>query len=184
MYENQVPDGPKWTARGRVMASMKARLGDWETRAEVGPLYLRLARALRLAIERADIASGERLPPERVLAQDLGVSRTTVVSAYTALRDDGWVESRQGSGTYASRRGLAKTPSRQEREIVGAFRRNTVFRGMLESPGSTFQFLGAHLDAVPEVEEATRGVLAEEGATLCASHGYLPLGLPVLRQAV
>jgi DNA-binding transcriptional MocR family regulator len=166
------------------MTSMKARLGEWSTGSGSGPLYLRLATALRVAIERAEIASGERLPPERVLAEDLEVSRTTVVSAYAALRDDGWVESRQGSGTYASRRGLASAPSKQEREVVGAFRRNTVFRGMLENACATFQFLGAHLDAAPEVEEATRAALAGETGPLCASHGYLPLGLPVLRRAL
>ena len=164
------------------MNSLKARLGEWK--ASGGPLYLRLAEALRLAIERAEVVSGDQLPPERALADQLGVSRTTVVSAYATLRDDGWVESRQGSGTYASRRGLASAPSTQEREIVGAFRRNTVFRGMLESPGSTFEFLGAYMNAAPEVEEAMRAVLNDESGSLCASHGYLPFGLPALRRAI
>ena len=164
------------------MDSLTARLGEWK--ATVGPLYKSLATALRLAIERADIANGEQLPAERSLAEALGVSRTTVVSAYASLRDGGWVESRQGSGTYASRRGLASAPSTQEREIVGAFRRNTVFRGMLESSGSTFEFLGAYMSATPEVEEALRAVVVEESQALSATHGYLPFGLLALRRGV
>jgi DNA-binding transcriptional MocR family regulator len=164
------------------MNSLGARIGEWKGGG--GPLYRRLATALRKSIERAEIGSGEQLPPERTLADELAVSRTTVVSAYAALRDEGWVESRQGSGTYASRRGSAGAPSTQEREIVGAFRRNTVFRGMLESAGSAFEFLGAYLNAAPEVEAAARAVLGEGAGRLCQSHGYLPFGLPALRRAI
>ncbi|WP_443613684.1 GntR family transcriptional regulator [Actinomadura madurae] len=39
-----------------------------------------------------------RLPAERDLAAALGVSRTTVTTAYDRLRDEGYIESRQGAG--------------------------------------------------------------------------------------
>src|SRR5688572_19271658 len=65
---------------------LQSQLGQWSSRP--GPLYRRLADALRDGIERGEIEAGERLPPERVLAQHLSVSRTTVVQAYAVLRKD------------------------------------------------------------------------------------------------
>ena len=164
------------------MKRWQVLLGDW--RASDGPLYVQLAAAVRAAVDRADIAPGARLPAERTLAQELGVSRTTVVSAYAKLRDDGWVESRQGSGTSVRRRAAQSGPSAQEREIVGAFRRNTVFRGMIQNLGTTCEFLGAYLDAASEVRAAAEAVVREEAEGLFAGHGYLPLGLSRLRQAI
>ena len=43
---------------------------------------------------------GTRLPSERELTEALGVSRTTVTRAYAVLRDSGYAEARQGSGTF------------------------------------------------------------------------------------
>src|ERR687885_2856379 len=73
-------------------------LGPWHASGR-GPLYQRLADALRAAVLRGDVAPGALLPPERVLAQQLAVSRSTVVAAYDLLRADQLIESRQGSGT-------------------------------------------------------------------------------------
>ena len=68
-----------------------------------GPLYRRLAESIRGAIRRAEMPSGTRLPTERALAAELSVSRSTVVAAYDLLREEGWLESRQGSGTWVRR---------------------------------------------------------------------------------
>jgi DNA-binding transcriptional MocR family regulator len=54
---------------------LRFQLGQWSSRP--GPLYRRLADALRAGIERGEIEVGMRLPPERVLARQLAVSRTT-----------------------------------------------------------------------------------------------------------
>src|SRR5689334_6211364 len=72
-------------------------LGLW-TR-EKGPLYQRLATAFRRAIETTVLSAHTRLPAERLLARELGVSRNTVVAAYQELEAGGWVERRHGSGT-------------------------------------------------------------------------------------
>jgi DNA-binding GntR family transcriptional regulator len=61
-------------------------IGDWSSRP--GPLFRRLAGALREAIERADLPPGSALPPERALAKRLAVGRGTVVAAYELLRRD------------------------------------------------------------------------------------------------
>lgn len=76
-------------------------LDGWQER-RGGPLYERLAAALRDAIERGEIIAGSPVAAERGLARQLGVSRTTVVNAYAELCEEGILERRQGSGTYVS----------------------------------------------------------------------------------
>ena len=51
-------------------------LKDWKS--GDGPLYQRLAEAIRAAIECGDFGPGTRLPAQRILARLLRVSRTTV----------------------------------------------------------------------------------------------------------
>lgn len=50
--------------------------------------------------------AGERMPPEMELAQELGVSRTTVRDALSRLEIEGVVYRKQGSGTYVNEPGL------------------------------------------------------------------------------
>jgi GntR family transcriptional repressor for pyruvate dehydrogenase complex len=54
----------------------------------------RLAQSIRLGV----LVEGDRLPPERELADTFGVSRVTLREAIKALRDAGLVESRRGRG--------------------------------------------------------------------------------------
>jgi GntR family transcriptional regulator, transcriptional repressor for pyruvate dehydrogenase complex len=63
-----------------------------------------VADHLRRLIHRGDVAPGERLPPERELAEQLGVARISLREAIKVLREDGYVEVRRGSsgGTYVS----------------------------------------------------------------------------------
>src|SRR5436190_1319880 len=55
---------------------------------------------VRGLIERKALRPGDRLPPERELAVQLGVSRPTVRMALHALAALGCVESRHGAGTF------------------------------------------------------------------------------------
>jgi len=55
---------------------------------------------VRGLIERGEIRSGDRLPPERDLAQQLGVSRPSVRSGLKSLAAMGVVQIRQGAGTF------------------------------------------------------------------------------------
>lgn len=75
-----------------------------------GPSYAQLVRALKTAISRGCVAPGERLPPTRALAQELGVSRTTVVTAYEQLETEGCIYSVVGSGSYVSTREAPPEP--------------------------------------------------------------------------
>lgn len=63
-------------------------------------LYRQIADQLRQLIERGEFEVGARLPPERDLAVQLGVSRPSVREALIALEVEGLVEVRMGSGIY------------------------------------------------------------------------------------
>lgn len=63
-------------------------------------LYRQIADQLRALIERGELPAGARLPPERDLAAQLGVSRPSVREALIALEVEGLVEVRMGSGIY------------------------------------------------------------------------------------
>src|SRR3954447_13579223 len=72
-------------------------LGSWRAS---GPAYASLARALRLLVLDGRLPLRTRLPGERELADALGVSRTTATAAYAALREEGFLASRRGSGSW------------------------------------------------------------------------------------
>ena len=156
-------------------------LADWKT--GDGPLYQRLADAIRTAIERGELGSGTRLPAQRQLAQMLGVSRTTAVMAYERLVQDDWLESREGSGTTVRRSRARALPVREGvAAVMGS--RNEVFRGLVVHTGADIEFHGAHFEGMPEVFERVWNESRADLAELSQGHGYLPLGLPSLREAV
>jgi GntR family transcriptional regulator / MocR family aminotransferase len=64
-----------------------------------GGLADQVAAELRAAIRSGRLAGGVRLPASRGLARDLGMSRGVVVEAYEQLVAEGFLVSRQGSGT-------------------------------------------------------------------------------------
>lgn len=68
-------------------------------------IYEDIVQQLRGMIDRGELAVGDRLPPERRLAEMFSVSRNTVREAIRALGEQGQLESRQGSGTFVSETG-------------------------------------------------------------------------------
>jgi len=64
------------------------------------PLYLQLVDKLTAAIEAGQWRPGEALPPERVLCEQLAVSRVTLRMAVDAMVEQGLVKRRQGAGTF------------------------------------------------------------------------------------
>jgi DNA-binding FadR family transcriptional regulator len=91
-------------------------------------LYRQIAEQLRGGMLSGEFAVGNRLPAERDLAKQLGVSRPSVREALIALEVEGWVEVRTGSGIYVLDRSninainkIAKqvinTPANTENEI-------------------------------------------------------------------
>jgi GntR family transcriptional repressor for pyruvate dehydrogenase complex len=80
-------------------------------------LYRQIADQLRALIARGEVPLGQRLPPERDLAAQLGVSRPSVREALIALEVEGVVEVRPGSGIYA----IARDASARSRGVDNAF---------------------------------------------------------------
>lgn len=75
------------------------------------PLYEQVAERLRAFVEAQRLQPGDRLMSERELAERLGVSRTSVRQALTALRVQGLVEIRHGDGVYLLRSPRDLVPS-------------------------------------------------------------------------
>ncbi|WP_223755531.1 PLP-dependent aminotransferase family protein [Myxococcus sp. RHSTA-1-4] len=86
------------------------------------PLQGQVAEALRSAILAGRLAPGTRLASTRALAEQLDVSRNTVLNAYARLLSEGYLVGHLGSGTYvarevpekllAARRAPARAPAR------------------------------------------------------------------------
>lgn len=64
------------------------------------PKYLRVLNALRGRIEDGTYAPGAGLPSESQLCAEFAVSRPTVLKALGILKQDGWIESQQGRGSF------------------------------------------------------------------------------------
>lgn len=142
-------------------------LAGWSNNAH-GSLPHRLAYGLRCAIASGLIGDGVRLPPERVLAAALAVSRSTVTAALDELRADGLVESRQGSGTTVRGSGA---------RVVGGSRMARHFAG---TDGIDLA-IGAPVDPshLPPLAVDIAAMTSERIGT-----GLLPAGLPALCEAL
>jgi DNA-binding transcriptional regulator YhcF (GntR family) len=63
------------------------------------PIYVQIADCVRDMILKGELIQGYKLPPERILAKELGVNRSTILSAYGELKAEGLVDSHVGQGT-------------------------------------------------------------------------------------
>ncbi|WP_196073390.1 MocR-like transcription factor YczR [Nakamurella alba] len=149
-----------------------------------GPAYRALAYRIRSAVLDGRLAVDSGLPSERELASGLSLSRTTVAAAYTLLREDGWIDSRRGSGSTLR---LPAAATGSSRDLVRP--------QPVTGPAGIFGY--PHLDpeegidlttaCLPGAEEPVLRALEAATAQLpryLASDGYSPLGLPVLRAAI
>jgi DNA-binding transcriptional MocR family regulator len=177
--KGQLP--PNGLDLGQGHAPVVQALGNWT--AGDGPLYRRLARALRWAIERGELPPGLRLPPERALACSLSVSRSTVVAAYALLERDDVLDRRQGSGTRI-RAGRNPQASVERPALSRALSRNTLFRRIADGPDGTIDFLSAYLGGSGGLSASVLAGIDQEVARLSGASGYTPLGYPPLRQAI
>lgn len=66
------------------------------------PLYRKIYEAIRAAILSGEFTSKMRLPSTRILAQNLGVSRITIINAYEQLFAEGYLEGQTGAGTFVA----------------------------------------------------------------------------------
>jgi GntR family transcriptional regulator/MocR family aminotransferase len=87
-----------------------ARLPIFIDRRGRGTLQEQIYRGVRQGIREGMIRANRCLPSTRLLASELGVSRTTVLLALEQLRAEGYLVARHGSGTYVA-------PQNPERRI-------------------------------------------------------------------
>ena len=162
--------------------SLVRHLGSWSL--GKGPLQQKLARALSHTVRNGYLPPGSRLPSERMLAQALRLSRTTVVAAYDALREIGWFESHSGSGTWVCARssGVAAARSTARADALGESPLLNLLGPQEGEDRLDFALGTPHpLDDLP-LERFT--IPPGEYEALIRDRRYYPLGLPALRHAV
>jgi len=139
-------------------------LGDWHVG---GAAYPALAAALRALIVEGRLPPHTRLPSERVLATTLGLSRNTVTASLDLLREQGYLASRRGTGSW-----ITSPPGTEDRPDEP-----------LPPAGEVIDLTLANLPAPADL-----GALASVAATALArelgGHGYEPFGLPAARAAI
>lgn len=106
----------------------RARAADDDRQAPVRGLaaYLQIEEELGSRIERGVLAAGERLPAERDLAHDLGVSRMTLRQALSRLEHRGLIARAHGRGTF-----VAEPKLHQRATTLRGFFGETVGQGVL-----------------------------------------------------
>ena len=77
------------------------------------PLYEQIALRLKAAVATGEVRPGDALPSVRQLAGKLRINPATVVQAYRGLEEEGFVELRQGAGTFV--RSVASESRSRER---------------------------------------------------------------------
>lgn len=68
------------------------------------PVYEQIANGLRAELVLAKFSPGDKLPPVRTLAIDLGVHHNTVAQAYRQLANEGWLELKRHRGAIVRER--------------------------------------------------------------------------------
>jgi GntR family transcriptional regulator len=107
-------------------------LTDLDPKAAV-PLYEQIRLRLKAAVATGELRAGDSLPSVRQLAGKLRINPATVVQAYRTLEEEGFLELRQGAGTFVRAvptEARAKERSSQARRMVREFLANAARLGL------------------------------------------------------
>jgi GntR family transcriptional regulator len=110
---------------------------------QVLPKYVQIADHIRDLILRGELRPGEEIPSERRIVEEWRVSRPTATRALAALRAEGLVEARQGSGTFVRER---PTLARRARDRYARGRAT----GLIYTSGERSEITDAGLASAPE----------------------------------
>jgi DNA-binding FadR family transcriptional regulator len=116
-------------------------------------LYRQIADQIRTLISGGEFAPGARLPPERDLAKQLGVSRPSVREALIALEVEGLVDVRIGSGIYVRSTGNGHLPDTSIDAAAGPFELLRA-RHLIESECAALAAKTAKKEQVQAIEAA------------------------------
>jgi GntR family transcriptional regulator len=87
------------------------------------PIYDQIAASVRVAVAAGELEADTALPSVRQLAAHLRVNPATVAQAYRALEAEGFVDIRQGAGTFVKDIGSTRQVREQEAEATRLVRR-------------------------------------------------------------
>lgn len=80
------------------------------------PKYIQIRNHLKNLIDENVIGDGERLASIRFLSKYLNVNTVTIINAYKGLKDEGYAFQKSGSGTYAKKKDIIKSFSKEYSE--------------------------------------------------------------------
>jgi DNA-binding transcriptional MocR family regulator len=164
------------------------------------PIYRQLIRQIKLQIESGQLPSGTRLPASRDLADQMAISRISVVNAYAELRAEGYLSAHAGRGTFIARDSASlgaagATTARSDGGLpspLGEDKADTLpdysLRDMMRlarRPGIINFSYGApptEFFPVSALRDALNAVLDRDGAEALSyemSEGYMPLRVAV-----
>ncbi len=133
-------------------------------------LYRQIADQLRTLIERGEFAPGSRLPPERDLAVQLGVSRPSVREALIALEVEGLVEVRMGSGIYVREAAPRASALPESESPLETIRARALIEGELAAQAAQrmkrAQIAGLRESIALMVQESAAGQMPTQGDRL------------------
>lgn len=122
-------------------------------------LYQRIADAIAGAIREGVWTAGMRLPSERELAEEHGVSRPTIREAMIALEIRGMVETRHGAGIFVT--GKSVDPSALAELDVGAFELMEA-RLLFEADAAALAATAIESDMLDQLEAALAQIASKE----------------------
>lgn len=102
-------------------------------RSQATGLVDRVYREILSSIMEGDLTEGDRLPTEQSLTERFSASRPTIREALSRLRADGIITSRQGSGTFVTRRPDPDLSRFTPLESISDIQRCYEFRIVMES---------------------------------------------------
>jgi DNA-binding GntR family transcriptional regulator len=124
---------------------------------QVLPKYVQVADHIRDQILRGELRPGDEIPSERRIVEEWRISRPTATRALAALRAEGLVEARQGSGTFVRDR---PTLARRARDRYARGRAT----GQIYTAGERSEIVDAGLMAAHEAVAQALGVKVGEPA--------------------
>jgi len=144
------------------------------------PKYAQVVTEIKKRIERGTYPPGSLLPSEHQLVAEFGVSRPTIVKSLGALRQDGWIDTQQGKGSFVRGRPALADAERSrpadgvletaESELSGEL----VQAGVKLAPPHITALLGLQPGARAFVRQL---LLSEDGEPAELASSWLPLEL-------
>lgn len=115
------------------------------------PLYAQIANRIKVGVASGELRAGSGLPSVRQLAGQLRINPATVVQAYRELEVEGFVEMRQGAGTFVREVEAARRTRQKDREAIRLVREILAEAGRLGLSGEEIrEALTRELEARPQ----------------------------------